>query len=224
MIILLIVGSIKKTCYKMSYVSTYSEVKEEIVSVTLNLSHYATQKEFKNATNVNTSDFALKANVAEIKKKVHSIDVDKLDELQGKNYVEDSYLYFEDASKYLTTHKASDNTYVKAWQSKGRSNMKTTPPISLTHKFSPILFFSNTYEIVNFARGYLKTDTTICSKLNLPINIYFVIYLTDPPSTTISLANSLYGMMSYTKNGKTDSNEYTYSGYGVSFSSKKYTE
>ena len=30
-------------------------------------------------------------------------------------------------------------------------------------------------------------------------------------------------MMSYTKNGKTDPNEYKYSGYGVSFSSKKYT-
>ena len=29
--------------------------------------------------------------------------------------------------------------------------------------------------------------------------------------------------MSYTKNGKTNPNEYTYSGYGVSFSSKKDT-
>ena len=29
--------------------------------------------------------------------------------------------------------------------------------------------------------------------------------------------------MSYTKTGKTDPNEYTYSVYGVSFSSKKYT-
>ena len=29
--------------------------------------------------------------------------------------------------------------------------------------------------------------------------------------------------MSYTKNGKRDPNEYTYPGYGVSFSSKKYT-
>ena len=31
----------------MSYVSTYSEVEEEIVSVTLNLSNYVKQKEFK---------------------------------------------------------------------------------------------------------------------------------------------------------------------------------
>ena len=44
MIILLIVGLIKKTYNKISYVPT--EVKEEIVSVTLNLSNYVTQKEF----------------------------------------------------------------------------------------------------------------------------------------------------------------------------------
>ena len=43
----------------MSYVPTYSEVKEEIVSVTLNLSNYVTQKELKNVTNVDTSHFAL---------------------------------------------------------------------------------------------------------------------------------------------------------------------
>ena len=47
MIILLIVGLTKTTYYKMSYVPTYSEVEEEIVSVTLNLSNYVTQKEFK---------------------------------------------------------------------------------------------------------------------------------------------------------------------------------
>ena len=36
----------------MTYVPTYSEVKEEIVSVTLNLSNYVTQKESKNLTKV----------------------------------------------------------------------------------------------------------------------------------------------------------------------------
>ena len=127
-----------------SYVPTYSEVKEEIVSVTLSLSGYVTQKEFKNVTNVNTSDFALKLNVAEIKEKVDDIDVDKIngiDELQGKNYVEDSYLYCESVAKYLATYKSSDNnTYLTAWQSRGKSNIKITPPISLTHYFSPVIF------------------------------------------------------------------------------------
>ena len=108
MIILLIVGLIKKTYHKISYIPTYSEVEEKIVSVTLNLSNYVTQKEFKNLTgNVDTSDFALKTNVAEIKKKVDSIDVNKIndiDKLQGKSYVDDgSYLYFESSVKYYTT-------------------------------------------------------------------------------------------------------------------------
>ena len=43
----------------MSYVPAYSEVEEEIVSVTLNLSNYVTQKEFKYVTKIDTSDFAL---------------------------------------------------------------------------------------------------------------------------------------------------------------------
>ena len=61
----------------MTYVLTYSEVEEEIVSVTLNLSNYVMQKEFKNVTKIDTSDFALKTNVAETKKKVDDIDIDK---------------------------------------------------------------------------------------------------------------------------------------------------
>ena len=92
MIILLIVGLIN---YKMiCYVPNYSEVEEEIVSMTLNLSNYVTQKEFENLINVDTSNFALKTNVAEIKKRVDDIDADKIDfivEIQGKGYVEDSY-------------------------------------------------------------------------------------------------------------------------------------
>ena len=96
----------------MSSVQTYSEVEEEMVSVTLNLSNYVTQKESKNLTgNVDTSDFALKTNVAEIKKKVDDIDVDKIDlidELQGKNLFEQNYLLFKSAYKYfkiVTQHK-----------------------------------------------------------------------------------------------------------------------
>ena len=92
----------------MSYVPTYSEAEEEIVSVTLNLSNYVTQKKFKNVTKVGTSAFALKTNVAEIKKKVDDIDVAKInsiDELQGKNYVEDGYLYLNQKYKYFEADK-----------------------------------------------------------------------------------------------------------------------
>ena len=93
----------------MSYVLTYSEVEEEIVSVALNLSNSVTQKEFKSLAKVDTSDFALKTNVAEIKKKVDDIDIDKIngiDELQGKNYVEDSYLYLNQKYKCFKGDKS----------------------------------------------------------------------------------------------------------------------
>ena len=46
----------------------YPTAKNETVSVKLNLSNYITQKELKDLTKVDTSDFALKTNVAEIKK------------------------------------------------------------------------------------------------------------------------------------------------------------
>ena len=65
----------------MSYVPAYFEVQGETVSVTLNLSNYVTQKEFKSVTKVDTSDFALKTNVAEIKKRVDDIDVDKINSI-----------------------------------------------------------------------------------------------------------------------------------------------
>ena len=103
----------------MTYIPTYSEVEEEIISVILNLSNYVTQKEFKNVTKVDTSDFALKTNVAEIKKKVDDTDVDKIDfidELQGENFIEDSYLYFK--PEYIGTKS------VLSWKSIGLSDEK----------------------------------------------------------------------------------------------------
>ena len=129
MVILLIVGLIKKTYYKMSYVPTYSEVEEEIVSGTLNLSNYVTQKEFKSLTKVDTSDFALKTNVVEIKNKVDGIDVAKInsiDKLQGKNYIEDSYLYLNQKYKYFEADK-TDTQKLLPWQSAGICNEKSTP-------------------------------------------------------------------------------------------------
>ena len=92
----------------MTYVPTYSAVEGEIVSVTLNLSNYVTQKEFKSLTEIDTSDFTLKTNIAEIKKKVDDIDVDKIDfidELQGKYYIEGSYLYLNQKYKYFKYDK-----------------------------------------------------------------------------------------------------------------------
>ena len=88
----------------MSYIPTYSEVEEEVVSVTSNLSNYVKKNEFKNVAKVDTSDFALKTDAAEIKKKVDNIDVDKIDfidGLHGKSFVEDGYLYFKPEYRYF---------------------------------------------------------------------------------------------------------------------------
>ena len=135
----------------MSYVPIYSEVKEEIASVTLNLSNYVTQKEFKNVTNVDTSDFALKTNIAEIKKKVDGIDVAKInsiDELQGKNYTEDNYLYRNQKYKYFEADK-TDTQKLLSWQSAGISNEKLTP---IRDTNFPSLLFEKT-------KPYLKTSS-----------------------------------------------------------------
>ena len=72
------------------YFPTYSTARNEIIDAKLNLSNYVTQKETKNLTKVDTSDFAIKTNVVEIKSRVDNIDVDRIntiDELQGKDFV-----------------------------------------------------------------------------------------------------------------------------------------
>ena len=87
----------------------------------LNLSNYVIQKEFKSLAKVDTSDFALKTNVAEIKKKVDDIDVDKIyfiDELQGKNLFEQNYLLFKSAYKHfkIVTGSTKNIDYAYYWQ------------------------------------------------------------------------------------------------------------
>ena len=59
-IVLLIVGLIKRCCYiKMSYYPPCSYSKNKI-KVELDLSNYVTKSELKNATSIDTSQFAKK--------------------------------------------------------------------------------------------------------------------------------------------------------------------
>ena len=79
MIILLIVGLIKKTLYKMSqYFPKPYEPFAGNINVRLDLSNYATKADIKNMTDINTSSFALKANLANLESEVDKLDVDKL--------------------------------------------------------------------------------------------------------------------------------------------------
>ena len=79
MIILLIVGLIKKTLYKMSkYFPKPYEPFSEDINAKVDLSNYATKKDIKNITHVDTSSFALKSNLANFKTKVDKLDIDEL--------------------------------------------------------------------------------------------------------------------------------------------------
>ena len=78
MIIHLIVGLIKKTLYKMSqYFPKPYEPFGGDINVTADLSNYATKDDIKNITHVDTSSFALKKNLANLKTEVDKLDIDK---------------------------------------------------------------------------------------------------------------------------------------------------
>ena len=79
MIILLIVGLIKKTLYKMSkYFPKPYEPFGRDINVKVDLSYYATKDDIANITHVDNSSFALKTNVANLKTEKDKLDIDKL--------------------------------------------------------------------------------------------------------------------------------------------------
>ena len=79
MIIPIIAGLIKKTLYKMSqYFPKLYEPFGGDINVTVDLSDYATKDDIKNITHVDTSSFALKTNLANLKTEVDKLDIDKL--------------------------------------------------------------------------------------------------------------------------------------------------
>ena len=79
MIIILIARLIKKTLYKMSqYFPKPYESFGRGINVKINLSNYATKADIKNILHADTSSFALKTNLANLKIEVDKLDVDKL--------------------------------------------------------------------------------------------------------------------------------------------------
>ena len=51
---------------------------KENINVELDLTNYATKKDINDITHVDTSNFALKANLANLKTEVDKLDIDKL--------------------------------------------------------------------------------------------------------------------------------------------------
>ena len=79
MIIHIIAVLIKNTLYKLSqyFLEPYSHFRRN-VKVELNLSNYATRFELKEATRIDTSELAAKADLACLKAEVDKLDIDKL--------------------------------------------------------------------------------------------------------------------------------------------------
>ena len=79
MIIVLIVGLIKRSHIKMSqYFPKPFRSFGGNISVKVDLSNYATETDLKNVTHVDTSSFALKANLANLKTEADKFEIDKL--------------------------------------------------------------------------------------------------------------------------------------------------
>ena len=78
-IVLLIVGLIKKTMYKMSqYFPKPYEPFSGNINVKVDLSNYATKDHVKNITHLDTWSFALKTNLVNLKTEVDKLVIDKL--------------------------------------------------------------------------------------------------------------------------------------------------
>ena len=80
MIIVLIVGLIKRSHIKMSqyFPKPFNSHLGGSIKAKVDLSNYATKTDLKNVTHVDTSSFALKTNLAGLKTEVDKLDIDKL--------------------------------------------------------------------------------------------------------------------------------------------------
>ena len=78
----------KFPCVKMSqYIPKSFRTFRRNINVKVGLSNYATKPDLKNVTHVDTSRFALKANLASLKTEVDKLDIKTLSKLSdvGKN-------------------------------------------------------------------------------------------------------------------------------------------
>ena len=80
MIIALIVGLIKKTLIKMSqcFPKLSNSHFGDSIKFKVDLPNYATKTDLKNVTDVDTSSFPLKTNLANLKTEIDKLDIDKL--------------------------------------------------------------------------------------------------------------------------------------------------
>ena len=70
----------KRPCIKMSqyFLKPFNSHFRDSIKVKIDLSNYATKTDIKNISHVDTSSFALKTNLANLKTKVDKLDINKL--------------------------------------------------------------------------------------------------------------------------------------------------
>ena len=154
----------------------------------------------------------MKTNVAEIKKKADDIDVDKIDfidELQGKNFVEDSYLYFKPEYKYF---EITGIKSVLPWKSTGLSNEKLK---SIRDDYFPELLYDKERTYLNFRKDVLAQEKI--SYIHDHIVNFYIIY--SMPYITYKSDPDTIGQCLF---GATDYNKKKRSGYGVVFGKQHY--
>ena len=132
---------------------------------------YVTQEELKNLTKVDISDFALKTNVAEIKSKVDDTDVDKINGIDGLNYVESSYLHFNQRYEYFKVDEGNPHQFLLR-KPPGVSNETFEPP---EDKNTQVLLFEKIWP-------YLKIESfefLAQKKLVIPMKTYqaFILFI-----------------------------------------------
>ena len=185
----------KKDLLYMSsgYFLTYSTAKNKIVDIKLNLSGYVTQKEFKNLTKVDTSDFALKTNVTALKTRIDDIYVNKInsiDELQVKNFVQECYLLFKPENRYCETSQTND---ILSWKSTGSSDEK----MKQTKKgLLPKLSLDGEKMYLSLSKDYLVQEKVTYTHGSI-VNIYIVYLIPNVVYSVDSHIMTLWCYKSY---------------------------
>ena len=181
------------------------------------MSNYITREEFKNLTKVDISDFALKTNVAELKNRVDHIDANKIniiDKLQGKNFVQSSYLYFNQKYEYFEVDKTNPHKLL-SWKSIGVGNENFRP---LKNKNAPRLLFEKTLPYLKIESFKFLAQKKITYRHENIVNLYIVYSvpdITDANGTDL-MRYGLFGATAYDTDKKLV-------GYGVGFGTHKYT-
>ena len=120
--------------------------------------------------------------------------INSIDELQGKNYIEDSYLYFKPEYRYF---EITDIKSVLSWKSIGLFDEKLK---SIGDDYSPELWYDKERTYLNFRKDVLaqeKISYTHDHIVNLYI-IYSMLYITykSDPDT---IGQCFFGTTDYNK-------------------------